>query len=121
MAGGVLDTSSGRMSVPGAAVGVLTHRPVDLGGQHSSRRPLSALPTISSESLREYTSAVSTRLIPEFQRPEDDPDAGVLVGVGHPAEHHAQAAGADLNTGPPQLAHLHGAAVPFDFMRDPSG
>jgi len=30
----------------------------------SSRRPLSALPTISSDSPFEYTSAVSTKLIP---------------------------------------------------------
>jgi hypothetical protein len=30
----------------------------------SSRRPLSALPTISSDSPREYTSAVSMKLIP---------------------------------------------------------
>lgn len=30
----------------------------------SSRRPFSALPTISSDSPSEYTSAVSTRLIP---------------------------------------------------------
>jgi hypothetical protein len=30
----------------------------------SSRRPLSALPTISSDSPAEYTSAVSTKLIP---------------------------------------------------------
>ena len=62
----------------------------------SSRRPSIALPTISSDSPAEYTSAVSMKLMPASSA-VDDPHRVVVVGVAPLAEHHgAQAVHAHL-------------------------
>jgi len=53
-----------------------------------SRRPASALPTISSDSPREYTSAVSTKLIPASSARWDDPDRLLVIRLAPGAEHH---------------------------------
>ena len=74
----------------------------------SSRRPASALPTISSDSPAEYTSAVSMKLIPASERAVDDAHALVVVGLAPLAEHHgAEAELADLDAGAAERSHVH--------------
>src|SRR4029453_530889 len=63
-----------------------------------SRRPFSALATISSDSPCEYTSAVSTKLIPASSAWVDDPDRGLVIGVAPLPKHHRPQA---------QTAHRH--------------
>ena len=58
----LLDDPAARLA---AHVRVVAHRPVNfVASTTSSRRPARALPTISSDSPAEYTSAVSTKLMP---------------------------------------------------------
>ncbi len=74
----------------------------------SRRPPASALPTISSDSPREYTSAVSMKLMPGVERAVDDADARVVVGITPRPEHHRpQAERADVDTGAAERALVH--------------
>jgi hypothetical protein len=76
----------------------------------SSRRPpASALPTISSDSPAEYTSAVSMKLMPPSSAAWMMRDALGVIGLAPGAEHHgAEAEGADLHAGTTERASLHG-------------
>ena len=79
----------------------------------SSRRPSSALPTISSDSPAEYTSAVSMKLMPASRAAWMIAIALVVVGVAPRAEHHGpEAERADLHTGPAERAVLHRPLAP---------
>ena len=76
-----------------------------------SRRPFSALPTISSDS----PGGVHVRGVDEVdagvERAVDDPDAVVVVRIAHGAEHHgAEAQRADLDPGGSERAVAHGSA-----------
>ena len=75
----------------------------------SSRRPpANALPTISSDSPAEYTSAVSTKLIPASSARWMIGDRLVVVRVAPRAEHHRpEAQGADLHPGRAERAVPH--------------
>src|SRR5260370_4589191 len=83
-----------------------------------SRRPLSALPTATSES--PYASEVSNEVDPRVQRLVDDAGRLVVVGVadGRPERQRAEGVGADLDAVPAEGAVLHTApSVPREMYR----
>ena len=96
-------------------VRVVAHRAVDLGGEHDVVAPAPAAPCRRSPRTRprEYTSAVSTKLMPASSARVDDADRVVVVAVAPGAEHHgAEAERADLDAGATERAHLHALTVP---------
>jgi hypothetical protein len=65
--------------------GIVAHRAVRLGGEHDvSRRPLSALPTISSDSPRAVAIGGVDEVDAGIQRLVDDADRIVVVGLPMP-------------------------------------
>jgi hypothetical protein len=81
---------------------ILTHCAVNLGGKHDI--VATTLQRLADNLLR-LAVAVSVggvdEVDAEIQALVDDADAGVVIGVGHAAEHHrTQAIGADLDAGP---------------------
>ncbi len=97
-------------------VWIVAHRAVELGGEHDVLAPTaaSALPTISSDSPREYTSAVSMKLIPASSARWMMRIARVVVGLTPGAEHHrAEAERTDMYAGAAErsLLHVHTVAT----------
>ena len=86
-----------------APVRALAHRPWNfVASTTSSRRPASALPTISSDSPGRVDVGGVDEVDPGVERRVDDPDRLVVVGVAPRAEHHrAEAERADLDAGAP--------------------
>src|SRR5260370_17502995 len=86
-----------------------------------SRRPLSALPTATSES--PYASEVSNEVDPRVQRLVDDAGRLVVVGVTdrRPQPQRAEILPADLNPGTPSDSVLHTAPVDatYNYSRSP--
>ena len=105
----VLDLGDDPAAGAAGTVGVLTHRAVDLGGEHDV--VAAALQRLADDLLR-LAARVDVggvdEVDPRIERAVDHPDALVLVGVAGLAEHHGpQAVRADLDTSPTERAQLH--------------